>query len=72
MIIDALSAPGTPALNMSVGPAQGTSAPAPGVSFEEALGNVVGSAIDTLKTGGGGRDPGRARRRDADERSSSR
>lgn len=51
MIIDALSAPGTSALNMSVGPAQGTSAPAPGVSFEEALGNVVGSAIDTLKTG---------------------
>lgn len=49
MIIDALSAPGTSALNMSVGPAQ--SAPAPGVSFEEALGNVVASAIDTLKTG---------------------
>jgi flagellar hook-basal body complex protein FliE len=50
MIIDALSAVRSPSLNMSLGSAQGASAP-DGVGFEQALGQAVGSAVEALKTG---------------------
>jgi flagellar hook-basal body complex protein FliE len=51
MIIDAVSAPRSQSLNMSVGPALGESAPSDGVGFEQALGQAIGSAVDALNTG---------------------
>ena len=51
MFIDALSAIGSPAANMRVGPAQAADGAAGGASFEDALGQVLGAAVDTLKAG---------------------
>jgi flagellar hook-basal body complex protein FliE len=51
MIIDGLSALGPPNLDMSIGSAPPAAAPADGSSFEQALGQAVGSAVDALKTG---------------------
>ncbi len=50
MVIEGISAPGMlgPNSNVSAAPSP---APADGVSFEQAIGEALGSAIDTLKTG---------------------
>jgi flagellar hook-basal body complex protein FliE len=53
-MIAGLTALGAPALNFSVGPATPPAAPAAGIagmSFEDALGQAVGSAVNTLQTG---------------------
>ncbi|MBV9286876.1 MAG: flagellar hook-basal body complex protein FliE [Hyphomicrobiales bacterium] len=51
MVIDALSAIGSPDIKMSVGPSQPADNAAGGASFEDALGQVLGAAVDTLKAG---------------------
>ena len=50
MMIEGLSALGMLGPSSSVGPAP-SPAPTDGVSFEQALGQAIGSAVDTLKTG---------------------
>lgn len=51
MFIDALSPIASPSIGMSVGPAQTGAGAADGPTFEQALGQALGSAVDTLKTG---------------------
>ena len=50
-MIEGLSALGTLSPSSSVGAPASSAAPAEGVSFEEALGQAIGSAVDTLQTG---------------------
>jgi len=50
-MIQGLSALGLIGPSSAVGAPAATAAPAEGVSFEQALGQVIGSAVDTLKTG---------------------
>jgi len=51
MFIDALSAVASPNVSMSVGPAQPASGAAEAPSFEQALGQALGAAVDTLQAG---------------------
>jgi flagellar hook-basal body complex protein FliE len=50
-MIQGLSALGLLSPSSAVGPPAAPAAPAESVSFEEALGQAIGSALDTLKTG---------------------
>ncbi len=50
-MIDALSALGALNSSSSAGAPAAPAAPADGASFEAALGQAIGSAVDTLKTG---------------------
>jgi flagellar hook-basal body complex protein FliE len=50
-MIQGLSALGLIGPSSAVGAPAAPAAPAEGVSFEQALGQVIGSAVDTLKTG---------------------
>ena len=50
-MIEGLSALGTLSPSSSVSAPAAPAAPGDGVSFEEALGQAIGSAVDTLKTG---------------------
>jgi flagellar hook-basal body complex protein FliE len=50
-MIEGLSAIGTLGASSSVSSPAAPVAPGDGVSFEEALGQAIGSAVDTLKTG---------------------
>jgi flagellar hook-basal body complex protein FliE len=52
-MIEGVSALGPSSLSFSVGPATPPPAtrPADGASFEQALGQAIGAAVDTLKTG---------------------
>ena len=51
MFIDALSPIASSSIAMSVGPSQSGSGAPDGPTFEQALGQALGSAVDTLKTG---------------------
>jgi len=50
-MIQGLSALGLLSPSSAIGAPAAPAAPAEGVSFEQALGQVIGSAVDTLKTG---------------------
>ncbi len=50
-MIQGLSALGPLSPSSAVGAPAAPAAPAEGVSFEQALGQAIGSAVDTLKTG---------------------
>jgi flagellar hook-basal body complex protein FliE len=50
-MIEGLAALGTLSPSLSAGAPASSAAPAEGVSFEEALGQAIGSAVDTLQTG---------------------
>jgi flagellar hook-basal body complex protein FliE len=52
-MIEGVSALGPASLSFSVGPAApaAPTTPSEGISFEQALGQAIGAAVDTLKTG---------------------
>jgi flagellar hook-basal body complex protein FliE len=51
-MIEGVSALGALSSSSSVGAPTAPAAPADGASFEQALGQAIGSAVDTLKVGG--------------------
>jgi flagellar hook-basal body complex protein FliE len=51
MMIDGVSGIGSQSLSGVRTPAAGAAAPAQGPSFDQALAQVIGSAVDTLQTG---------------------
>jgi flagellar hook-basal body complex protein FliE len=51
MLIGPLSSIGSPSVSRSVGPSQGGAGAADAATFEQALGQALGSTVDTLKAG---------------------
>ncbi len=50
-MLEGLSGVSALGLNMSLGPAQAPAPPAEGMSFEQALGQAAGAALNTLQSG---------------------